>query len=100
MKATVYHEYGGPEVLRYTDVPTPKLEPGEVLVKVHAVSINAFDLMAREGRYRPNRAFPHILGSDFGGEVAEIEANAGVPFKIGQRVTAWWVVPCWRCEQC
>ena len=100
LKAIVYHEYGGPEVLRYTEVPTPKLGPGEALVKVQAVSLNAFDLMAREGRYRPNPGFPHILGSDFSGEVVEIDGEAGVAFKVGQRVTAWWIVPCWRCEQC
>ncbi len=100
MKATVYHEYGGPEVLRYAEVPRPVAGPGEVVVKVHAVSVNAFDLMAREGRYKPNPVFPHILGSDFAGEVAEIDPAAGVPFRSGQRVTAWWVVPCGRCEQC
>jgi NADPH:quinone reductase-like Zn-dependent oxidoreductase len=100
MKAAVFHEYGGPEVLKYEEVPRPTLGPGEVIVKVHAVSLNAFDLMAREGRYRPNRAFPHIPGSDFAGEVAEIDERVGVPFRVGQRVTAWWVVPCGRCEQC
>ena len=100
MKATVYHAYGGPEVLTYADVPRPTLGPGEAIVKVHAASLNAFDLMARQGRYTPNRAFPHILGSDFGGEVAEIDAAAGLPYRVGQRVTAWWVVPCGRCEQC
>jgi NADPH:quinone reductase-like Zn-dependent oxidoreductase len=100
MKAVFYEEYGGPEVLKYGDVPRPKLGAGEAIVKVHAASLNAFDLMAREGRYKPNRSFPHILGSDFGGEVAEIDEAAGAPCRVGQRVTAWWVVPCWRCEQC
>src|SRR5262245_37725066 len=100
MKAAIFSEYGGPEVLRYADVPKPTLGPGEAIVRVHAVSLNAFDLMARAGRYTPNRAFPHILGSDFAGEVDEIDAAAGVPWRRGQRVTAWWVVPCGRCEQC
>ncbi len=100
MKATVYHEYGDPDVLKYAEVPRPTLGPGEAIIKVHAASLNAFDLMARAGRYKPNRAFPHILGSDFGGEVAEIDAAAGLPYTVGQRVTAWWVVPCGRCEQC
>jgi NADPH:quinone reductase-like Zn-dependent oxidoreductase len=100
MKAAYYDAYGGPEVLKFGDVSDPKLGPGEAIVKVHAASLNAFDLMAREGRYKPNRTFPHILGSDFGGEVAEIDAAAGLPYKVGQRVTAWWVVPCRRCEQC
>jgi NADPH:quinone reductase-like Zn-dependent oxidoreductase len=100
MKAAYYNGYGGPEVLTFGDLPDPRLGPGEAIVKVHAASLNAFDLMAREGRYKPNRTFPHILGSDFGGEVAEIDASAGLPYRVGQRVTAWWVVPCGRCEQC
>jgi NADPH:quinone reductase-like Zn-dependent oxidoreductase len=100
MQAVFYTEYGGPEVLRHGELPRPTLGPGEAIVKVHAASLNAFDLMAREGRYKPNRAFPHVLGSDFAGEVDEIDPAAGVPFAPGQRVTAWWVVPCWRCEQC
>jgi NADPH:quinone reductase-like Zn-dependent oxidoreductase len=100
MKAIVYHEYGEPEVLRYADVPRPEAGPGEAVVKVQAVSLNAFDLMARAGRYKPNRVFPHILGSDFGGEVAEIDPAARLRWRPGQRVTGWWVVPCGRCEPC
>jgi NADPH:quinone reductase-like Zn-dependent oxidoreductase len=100
MTAVVYSEYGGPEVLRLAEVPRPAAGPGEAVVKVHAASLNAFDLMAREGRYKPNRSFPHILGSDFAGEVAEIDPAAGLPYRVGQRVTAWWVVPCGHCEQC
>jgi NADPH:quinone reductase-like Zn-dependent oxidoreductase len=99
MRANVYSEYGGPEVLRMADVPRPTAGPGEAVVRVRAASLNAFDLMARAGRYKPNRAFPHILGSDFAGEVAEIDAP-GLPYRVGQRVTAWWVVPCGHCEQC
>lgn len=100
MKATIYSEYGGPEVLRYAGVPRPEPGPGDAVVRVHAASLNAFDLMARSGRYKPNPGLPHILGSDFGGEVAEIDPHAGVSVRVGQRVTAWWVVPCRRCEQC
>jgi NADPH:quinone reductase-like Zn-dependent oxidoreductase len=100
MQAAIYTEYGEPDVLRYAEVRRPVLGPGEAIVRVHAVSLNAFDLMARAGRYKPNRSFPHILGSDFAGEVAEVDPGAGVDVRPGQRVTAWWIVPCWRCEQC
>ncbi len=101
MMAAVYHAYGPPEVLRYEAIARPAPGPGEVVVKVRAVSINAFDLMAREGRYQPNKGrFPHILGSDFGGEIAAIGPGVARPLEIGQRVTAWWVVPCGYCEQC
>ncbi|PYM16562.1 MAG: Zn-dependent oxidoreductase [Candidatus Rokuibacteriota bacterium] len=100
MFAIVYHEYGGPEVLKPAVMPRPHAGRGEAVVRVHAASLNAFDLMARAGRYKPNPGFPHILGSDFGGEVEEIGPDAGVPYRRGQRVTAWWVVPCGTCEQC
>lgn len=100
MRACVFYEYGGPEVLVLAEVPRPLPGPGEVVVRVRAAGINAFDLMARSGRYRPNPGFPHILGADFAGEVAE--AGPGVPPSVrpGDRVTAWWVVSCQRCEQC
>ncbi len=100
MKAVVINEYGGPEVLKYTDVPRPEPGPGEALVRVHAVAINAADIMAREGRYRPNPGFPHILGIDFSGEVVEFGTGVDSPVPLGQRVIAWWVVSCQRCEQC
>ncbi len=100
MKASVFHEYGGPEVLRVEEVPAPTPGPGQVVVRVHATGVNAFDLMARSGRYKPNPGFPHILGADLGGEVAAIGPGVAVPPEVGQRVTAWWVVSCQRCEQC
>ena len=101
MKAAAYFEYGEPEVLQYVDLPRPTPGPGEVLVRVRAVSINAFDLMARAGRYTPNKGvFPHVLGSDISGEIAEIGPDVREPLQVGQRITAWWVVPCGRCEQC
>ncbi len=101
MMAAVCHAYGPPEVLRYEEIARPTAGLGEVVVKVRAVSVNAFDLMAREGRYTPNKGrFPHILGSDFGGEIAEIGPGVQRPLEVGQRVTSWWVVPCGYCEQC
>lgn len=101
MKAAVYYEYGPPEVLRYAEIPRPTAGPGEVVVKVRAAAVNAFDLMARAGRYQPNKGkFPHVLGADFGGEIVEIGPEIDRPLQVGQRVTAWWVVPCGYCEQC
>lgn len=100
MRACVYYECGGPEVLRMEEIPAPEPGPGQAIVRVRAASINAFDLMARSGRYKPNPGFPHILGSDFGGEVAALGPGVTAPVTVGQRVTAWWVVPCHQCEQC
>jgi NADPH:quinone reductase-like Zn-dependent oxidoreductase len=101
MKAAIYEKYGAPEVLRYADVPVPTLGRGEALVKVHAVGLNGYDLMARAGRYKPNKGkFPHILGGDFGGDLAALEPEAKTDIPIGARVTSWWVLPCNYCEQC
>ena len=54
MKASIIEKYGGPEVLSYTEFPVPQPRRGEALVKVHAVGLNGYDLMARAGRYKPN----------------------------------------------
>ena len=101
MKAVILEQYGDPDVLKFTDFPTPRPQRGEALVKVHAVSLNGYDLMARSGRYKPNRGkFPHILGGDFGGELVELGPDTECDLPPGTRVTSWWVLPCKRCEQC
>ena len=85
----------------YTDFPVPQPQRGEALVKVHAVSLNGYDLMARAGRYKPNKGkFPHILGGDFGGELVALGPETQLRLPIGTRVTSWWILPCKRCEQC
>jgi NADPH:quinone reductase-like Zn-dependent oxidoreductase len=81
MKAVVYTRYGAPDVLRLADVETPAPKDDEVLVKVHAVSLNASDweglrgkpLYARSmGPFRPRH---HILGSDIAGRVEAVGRN-------------------------
>ena len=74
MKAVRIHEDGGPEVLRYEDAPDPEPEPGEILVRVHAASLNHLDLWVRKGL--PSVPKPRILGSD----------GAGVRVDTGERV--------------
>src|SRR5262245_28613521 len=101
MKAVIFEKYGDPDVLKYTDYRVPKPERGEALVKVHAVSLNGYDLMARAGRYKPNKGkFPHILGGDFGGELVALGPETTSDLPMGTRVTSWWILPCKRCEQC
>ena len=88
MKAVVMHEFGGPEVLRVEEVPTPVPGPGEVLVKVHAVSVNrTLDLVVRAGTYAVTVALPHILGVDPSGEIVALGEGV-VDRRVGQRVVA------------
>ncbi len=83
MKAIRIHEDGGPEVLRYEDVPDPAPAPGEVLIALRAASLNHLDLWIRQGL--PSVPKPRILGADGAGIVAGL--GAGVEgFAAGDRV--------------
>ncbi len=85
MKAAVMREFGGPDVLKVEEIETPKPGPGSILIKILAASVNRFDGYIREGSVVPELSFPHILGSDAAGEVAELgEGVTG--FEIGERV--------------
>lgn len=78
MRASRLHEFGGPEVLRYEEVPVPDLGPGEVLVRVHAVGVNPPDWYLRDGlsslppEWRPDVPLPVIVGSDVSGVVEDL----------------------------
>jgi NADPH:quinone reductase-like Zn-dependent oxidoreductase len=89
MKAVVLHEYGGPSKLKYEDFEDPKPGPGEVLVRVQAVSVNPVDWKMRSGdakdRFPVN--FPGILGRDVAGVVRELGPDVK-GFKAGDRVFA------------
>lgn len=82
MKAAYLEEYGGPEVLKYGDVADPVAGAGEVVVDVHAASVNAADWKVRSGDYPPAESFPYVLGRDFSGVVSAVgegvaDLNAG-----------------------
>ena len=70
MRAAYIERFGGPEVIRYGDLPDPKPGAGEVVIDVAAASVNAADWKVRLGHYGPSK-FPLILGRDFSGVVAE-----------------------------
>ncbi|MFJ1645373.1 NAD(P)-dependent alcohol dehydrogenase [Streptomyces sp. NPDC088258] len=72
MRAALYDRFGPPEVLYEGSLPAPSPAPGEVLVRVHAVSVNGGELHGRSGRMRlvTGRRFPLRVGIDFVGEVA------------------------------
>src|SRR5579863_8668283 len=97
MKAVRIHQFGGPEVLTYEDIPDPQLRKDEVLVRVRACSLNHLDVWVRKGL--PGVKLPHILGSDVAGEVVELgEYVSG--FKVGQRVLLAPMHYCGHCQKC
>ena len=65
MKAAYFMKNGGPEVMEYGDVPDPVAGPGQVLVDVHAASVNAADWKVRSGHYAPTTSFPTYPGGIF-----------------------------------
>lgn len=87
MKAVRFHSYGGPDVLVYEDAPKPEPAAGEVLVKVHATSVNPIDWKVRAGHMKSFRDYPlpFILGWDVSGVVESV--GSGVTgFKPGDEV--------------
>lgn len=108
MKTTLFHQHGGPEVLEYTDFPTPEPKPGEVLVKLHAAALNRMDLFVREGWPGLNLELPHINGADGAGEVVSIssplssEMMGGTEggLKIGDHVVINANLGCGECDYC
>ena len=89
MKAIVIHEYGGPEVLKYEDVPRPEPQPDQILVRVVAAGVNPVDGLIRSGMFaNEKRAFPIILGGDIAG-VVEKAGSKIKKFKAGDPVFAY-----------
>jgi NADPH:quinone reductase-like Zn-dependent oxidoreductase len=85
MKAAILTAHGGPEKLVYGDMPDPVPGPGEVVVDIHAASVNAADWKVRQGSYNSTLKFPYILGRDFSGAVAALGSGV-TDFKIGDPV--------------
>jgi len=86
VKAVVLREFGPPEVMRLEEVPTPAPGAGEVLIRVHAVSVNrTLDLVVRSGKYATPVKLPHVLGVDPSG-VVEAVGSGVTERKVGDRV--------------
>ncbi len=92
MKACFFRAFGGPEVLQYGDLPDPLPAAGEVVVAIHAASVNAADWKMRTGQYPARIDFPHVPGRDFSGVVAALGAGAG-DFRVGDAVFGVCEVP-------
>lgn len=111
MKTTLFHQHGGPEVLEYSDFPTPEPKPGEVLVKLKVAALNRMDVMVRNGWPGLKLEMPHINGADGAGEVVEIPPLSSPPFsskmggteggqKVGNRVVINPNLGCGECDYC
>jgi len=85
MKAIVVHEFGGPEVLKLEEVPTPKPAAGQVLVRIHAAGVNPYDTYMRAGTYAVKPPLPYTPGSDAAG-VIEAVGDGVKKVKPGDRV--------------
>lgn len=87
MKAMIIREFGGPEVFELSDIPTPEVKPGQVLVRIAATSVNTVDTMIRQmGKELPiSPNPPAVLGMDFAGTVEAVgEGVSG--FSVGDEV--------------
>jgi NADPH:quinone reductase-like Zn-dependent oxidoreductase len=92
MKASFIRKYGGPEVLEYGDLPDPAPAAGEIVVDIHAASVNAADWKMRAGQYGAAIRFPHVPGRDFSGVVSALGQGAS-DFRIGDAVFGVCEVP-------
>jgi NADPH:quinone reductase-like Zn-dependent oxidoreductase len=99
MKAVVFHEHGGPEVLRYEDAPDPKPGRGDVLIEVKATSINHIDIFLRRGMPGVRVPLPKIAGCDAAGIIREVGPDVS-GLKVGDRVTINPGIGCGHCEFC
>src|SRR5216683_3649514 len=84
MKAAYLQQFGGPEVLKYGDLPDPTPGPGQVVVDTHAASVNGADWKVCAGEYA-NPSFPVILGRDFSGVVSALGAGVA-DLRVGDEV--------------
>lgn len=99
MKAVFFEKPGGTEVLKYGDLPTPKPQKGEALVRVKAAGLNRLDIWLREDKENArNIPMPHISGSDAAGVIEEISGESS--FRVGQEVVLNPAVPCGTCLRC
>ena len=85
MKASYLEQQGGPDVLKYGDLPDPKAGPGEVVVDIVAASVNGADWKVRAGGYGTTLKFPYVLGRDFSGTVTALGEGV-TDFKVGDAV--------------
>jgi NADPH:quinone reductase-like Zn-dependent oxidoreductase len=100
MKAVIFKEHGGPEVLEYTEgAPSPSIKANEVLVQVRACALNHLDVWARGGLPGIEIPLPHILGNDIAGIVREV-GELVTWVRAGDEVMLHPGVSCGHCIDC
>jgi NADPH2:quinone reductase len=92
MKAVLVREFGGPEVLKLEEIPTPKPAAGQVLVRIHAVGVNPYDTYMRAGTYAIKPPLPYTPGSDAAGVIEAVgdgvkKVKPGDPVYTAKTVT-------------
>jgi NADPH:quinone reductase-like Zn-dependent oxidoreductase len=98
MRAAIFHEHGGPEVIRIEEVGRPRAGEGEVLVEVRAAALNHLDLWVRRG-IPIETTMPHIGGSDVAGVVVEVGGGVDAA-RVGERVVVNPSLWCGHCREC
>jgi len=99
VKAAVFEQHGSAEVVQYKEVPEPAIGARDVLVRVHACSLNHLDLWVRGGLPNVPIPLPHIPGSDVAGEIAKIGSDV-TTVRVGQKVVLAPGVTCGKCPAC
>src|SRR5215217_4162902 len=102
MKAVLFRQHGGPEVLEYAHFPTPEPKPGEALIRLQAAALNRMDVMVRTGWPGLNLELPHINGADGAGEIVTLGEGTGEAgeLEIGDHVVINANLGCGKCEFC
>src|SRR3990172_1777735 len=99
MKAMLFRQHGGPEVLEYTDFQIPDPKKGEVQIRLRAAALNRMDVMVRNGWPGLKLELPHINGADGAGEIAAL-GDGAAEFKPGVHVAINANLGCGQCEYC
>jgi NADPH:quinone reductase-like Zn-dependent oxidoreductase len=102
MKAILFRQHGGPEVLEYADFPTPAPKPGEALIRLYAAALNRMDVMVRNGWPGLKLELPHINGADGAGEIVTFGGGARETGELetGDPVVINANLGCGKCEFC
>ena len=99
MKAVLFHQHGEPEVLEYTDFPTPEPKPDEALIRLRAAALNRVDVFVRNGWPGLKLEMPHINGADGAGEIVEINGDT-TNLSVGDHVLINPNFGCGKCKYC